>query len=40
MYLHIIYKIIARKSPTMKMATAQNFFLYPVGLTWMQSVSK
>jgi len=26
MYLHIIYKIIAHKSPTMKMATAQIFF--------------
>jgi disulfide oxidoreductase YuzD len=39
-YLHIIYKINAHKSTTMKMAIVQNFYLYPVGLTWMQSVSK
>jgi hypothetical protein len=36
--LHI--KLLLIKSTTMKMATAQNFHLYPVSLTWMQSVSK
>jgi len=34
--LHI--KLLLIKSTTMKMATAQNFYLYPVGLTWMLSL--